>query len=98
VIVARNLLVLLSAKHSSTEHRLTPKAFYAAGPTMIAKVAGFLRSLHEHGLLRIDNLELAAERLIASWLGFCQLQQSLALQILPSRRRSRNVSDLRRRG
>jgi hypothetical protein len=46
---------------------------------MIAKVAGFLRSLHEHGLLQIDNLELAAEQLIASWLGLCQLQQSLGI-------------------
>jgi len=55
-------------------------AFYAAGPaTMLAKVAGFLRSLHEHGLLQIDNPELAAEQLIASWLGFYQLQQSLGI-------------------
>src|SRR5262249_36645290 len=45
-------------------------AFYAAGPaTMLAKITGFLRSLHEHGLLQIDNAELAAEQLIASWLG-----------------------------
>jgi hypothetical protein len=52
---------------------------------MLAKVAGFLRSLHEHGLLRIDNLELAAEQLIASWLGFCQLQQSLGIANPPSK-------------
>lgn len=61
-------------------------AFYAAGPaTMLGKVTGFLRSLHEHGLLQIDNPELAAEQLIASWLGLSQLQQSLGIANPPSR-------------
>jgi TetR/AcrR family transcriptional repressor of mexJK operon len=54
------------------------KAFYAAGPAaMLAKVAGFLRSLGEHGHLVIDDPELAAEQLTASWLGLSQLRQSL---------------------
>jgi TetR/AcrR family transcriptional regulator, mexJK operon transcriptional repressor len=56
------------------------KAFYAAGPAAtIAKVAGFLRSLVEHGGLAIDDPELAAEQLTASWLGLSQLQQSLGV-------------------
>ncbi len=55
-------------------------AFYAAGPaTMHGKVASFLESLTENRLLAIDDPELAAEQLIAAWLGLSQLQQSLGL-------------------
>jgi TetR/AcrR family transcriptional regulator, mexJK operon transcriptional repressor len=60
-------------------------AFYAAGPgAMLAKVTSFLRSLVEHGLLAIDDPELVAEQLLASWLGLSQLQQSLRLVAPPS--------------
>jgi TetR/AcrR family transcriptional regulator, mexJK operon transcriptional repressor len=61
-------------------------AFYAAGPaTMHAKVAGFLRSLGERGLLAIEKPELAAEQLIATWLGLTQLRQSLGIGYPPSK-------------
>jgi TetR/AcrR family transcriptional regulator, mexJK operon transcriptional repressor len=56
------------------------KAFYVAGPAaMLAKVAAFLGSLVEHGQLVIEDPELAAEQLTASWLGLSQLQQSLGV-------------------
>jgi len=56
------------------------KAFYAAGPAAtISRVAGFLKSLVEHGKLAIDDAELAAEQLTASWLGLSQLQLSLGV-------------------
>ena len=55
-------------------------ALYAAGPaTMLGKVADFLRSLDDHGLLAIRDPQLAAEQLIASWLGLSQLRQSLGI-------------------
>jgi TetR/AcrR family transcriptional regulator, mexJK operon transcriptional repressor len=60
-------------------------AFYAAGPArMLNKVASFLRSLGEHGLLAIGDPELAAEQLIAAWLGLSQLQQSLGVANPPA--------------
>jgi TetR/AcrR family transcriptional repressor of mexJK operon len=60
-------------------------AFYAAGPgTMLRKVAGFLKSLAERGLLSIDDSELAAEQLIASWLGMSHLRQNLGVASPPS--------------
>ena len=60
-------------------------AFYAAGPgTMLKKVAGFLKSLAERGVLSIDDPELAAEQLIVSWLGLSQLRQNLGVADPPS--------------
>jgi len=60
-------------------------AFYAAGPgTMLKKVAGFLKSLAERGILSIDDPELAAEQLVVSWLGLSQLRQNLGLSGPPS--------------
>src|SRR5262249_45309009 len=60
-------------------------AFYAAGPgTMLKKVAGFLKSLAERGVLSIDDPELAAEQLIVSWLGLSQLRQNLGVAGPPS--------------
>jgi TetR/AcrR family transcriptional regulator, mexJK operon transcriptional repressor len=60
-------------------------AFYAAGPgTMLKKVAGFLKSLAERGVLPIDDPELAAEQLIVSWLGLSQLRQNLGVAGPPS--------------
>jgi TetR/AcrR family transcriptional repressor of mexJK operon len=60
-------------------------AFYAAGPgTMLRKVAGFLKSLAERGILSIDDPELAAEQLIVSWLGMSHLRQNLGVAGPPS--------------
>lgn len=71
---------------SADQHPDLAAAFYAAGPAkMLHKVAGFLRSLGEHGLLRIDDPELAAEQLIAAWLGLSQLRQSLGIANPPSK-------------
>jgi TetR/AcrR family transcriptional repressor of mexJK operon len=59
--------------------------FYAAGPAaMLAKVGAFLRSLHERRLVAIDDPELAAEQLIAAWLGQSQLRVSLGIAGPPS--------------
>jgi TetR/AcrR family transcriptional repressor of mexJK operon len=61
-------------------------AFYAAGPAIMhARVAGFLRSLGDHGLLAIEDPELAAEQLIAAWLGLTQLRQSLGIADPPAK-------------
>jgi TetR/AcrR family transcriptional repressor of mexJK operon len=73
-------------------------AFYAAGPgTMLKKVAGFLKSLVERGVLPIDDPELAAEQLIVSWLGLSQLRQNLGVAGPPSAdaiaRRVRSATD-----
>jgi TetR/AcrR family transcriptional regulator, mexJK operon transcriptional repressor len=60
-------------------------AFYAAGPgAMLKKVAGFVKSLAERGVLSIDDPELAAELLIVSWLGLSQLRQNLGVAGPPS--------------
>jgi TetR/AcrR family transcriptional repressor of mexJK operon len=60
-------------------------AFYAAGAgTMLKKVAVFLKSLAERGILLIDDPELAAEQLIASWLGMSHLRQNLGVAGPPS--------------
>lgn len=59
--------------------------FYAAGPEkMLNNVTGFLRSLGEQKLVVIEEPELAAEQLIAAWLGLSQLRQSLGVAKPPS--------------
>jgi len=60
-------------------------AFYAAGPgTVLKKVAGFLKSLAERGVLSIDDPGLAAEQLVVSWFGLSQLRQNLGVAGPPS--------------
>jgi TetR/AcrR family transcriptional regulator, mexJK operon transcriptional repressor len=60
-------------------------AFYDAGPgTMLKKVAGFLKSLAERGVLSIEDPGLAAEQLVVSWLGLSQLRQNLGVAGPPS--------------
>ena len=75
--------ILKSARmmaESAEQYPDLAKAFYLAGPAaMLAKVTAFLRSLVEHGQLVIEDSELAAEQLTASWLGLSQLQQSLGV-------------------
>jgi TetR/AcrR family transcriptional repressor of mexJK operon len=78
---------------SAAEHPGLAAAFYAAGPaTMVARVAAFLRSLEARGLLSIGDPDLAAEQLIAAWLGMSQLKQNLGVAGPPSAEEiSRNV-------
>jgi TetR/AcrR family transcriptional regulator, mexJK operon transcriptional repressor len=65
---------------SAEEHPDLAAAFYAAGPAkMLNKVTGFLRSLGKQKLVAIEDPELAAEQLIAAWLGLSQLRQSLGV-------------------
>jgi TetR/AcrR family transcriptional regulator, mexJK operon transcriptional repressor len=60
-------------------------AFYAAGPAaMLDKVSAFLRSLIDRRLVAIEDPALAAEQLIAAWLGMIQLRQKLGLAGPPS--------------
>ena len=60
-------------------------AFYAAGPgAVLKKVTLFLGSLAERGVLSIDDPGLAAEQLIAAWLGMSQLRQNLGVAGPPS--------------
>jgi TetR/AcrR family transcriptional repressor of mexJK operon len=51
---------------------------------MLKKVAGFLKSLAERGVLSIDDPGLAAEQLVVSWLGLSQLRQNLGVAGPPS--------------
>jgi TetR/AcrR family transcriptional repressor of mexJK operon len=51
---------------------------------MLARVSTFLRSLYTRGLLSIDEPDLAAEQLIAAWLGMSQLKQNLGVAGPPS--------------
>jgi TetR/AcrR family transcriptional repressor of mexJK operon len=70
---------------ASNEHPDLAATFYAAGPAaMLAKVAGFLSSLNERKLIAVDDPELAAEQLIAAWLGQSQLRIGLGLACPPS--------------
>jgi TetR/AcrR family transcriptional repressor of mexJK operon len=70
---------------SADEYPGLAAAFYAAGPgAMLKKVAAFLKSLAERGLLSIKDPDLVAEQLIASWLGMSQLRQNLGVTGPPS--------------
>ena len=72
---------------SAAEHPALAAAFYAAGPEkMLGKVTSFLRSLGERNLVTIDDPALAAEQLIAAWLGLSQLRQSLGVANPPSKK------------
>ncbi len=55
-------------------------AFFAAGPAVvIGRVAAFLAAVQTREKLRIPDPELAAEQLVAAWLGVDQLRQSLGI-------------------
>jgi TetR/AcrR family transcriptional regulator, mexJK operon transcriptional repressor len=65
---------------SAQDHPALAAAFFAAGPAqMLARVSTFLRSLCARGLVSIDEPDLAAEQLIAAWLGLSQLKQNLGV-------------------
>jgi len=82
--------IIRSAKmmvESADDYPELAAAFFAAGPAaMLAKVSRFLRSLVEHDMLTIEDPELAAEQLIAAWLGLSQLRQNLGIAGPPSMR------------
>ncbi len=55
-------------------------AFFAAGPAVVIKTVGaFLAAVQTREKLRIPDPELAAEQLVAAWLGVDQLRQSLGV-------------------
>jgi len=71
---------------SAEDHPDLAAAFYAAGPAkLLNQLTGFLRSLGERKLLAIEEPELAAEHLIAAWLGLSQLRQGLGITKPPSK-------------
>ena len=55
-------------------------AFFAAGPAVVIKAVGaFLAAVQTREKLRIPDPEVAAEQLVAAWLGVDQLRQSLGV-------------------
>jgi TetR/AcrR family transcriptional repressor of mexJK operon len=71
------------ARECADEHPRLAAAFYNAGRGAVLKqVAGFLKVLTRRGFLSIKDPELAAEQLVASWLGL--ERQSFGLAGPPS--------------
>jgi TetR/AcrR family transcriptional regulator, mexJK operon transcriptional repressor len=67
------------------EHPRLAAAFYTAGRgELLKQVAAFLKALTRRGFLSIKDPELAAEQLVASWLGMSSVRQSLGLTGPPS--------------
>ncbi len=67
------------------EHPRLAATFYTAGRgKMLERVAVYLKGLTEAGVLSIKDPELAAEQLIASWLGMSELRTSLGVAGPPS--------------
>jgi TetR/AcrR family transcriptional repressor of mexJK operon len=78
-------------------------AFYAAGPAaVLGQVARFLESVRERERLSFPDPDLAAEQLVAAWLGVDQLKQSLGISGPPSQsaisRRVRSATEALLRG
>ena len=60
-------------------------AFYTAGlGELLKQVAGFLKVLTRRGFLSLKDPELAAEQLVASWLGVGRQKRELGLAGPPS--------------
>jgi TetR/AcrR family transcriptional repressor of mexJK operon len=79
------------------------KAFYAAGPAaVLGRVARYLDAVREGERLRLPDPELAAEQLVAAWLGVDQLKQSLGVSGPPPAdvisRRVRSATEVMFRG
>jgi TetR/AcrR family transcriptional repressor of mexJK operon len=67
------------------QHPRLAATFHTAGlGKMLKRVAVFLKDLTERGFLSIKDPELAAEQLVASWLGTSVRRQSLAIAGPPS--------------
>jgi TetR/AcrR family transcriptional regulator, mexJK operon transcriptional repressor len=71
---------------AAEEHPRLAATYYTAGRgKMVKRIAVFFESLTERGVLSIEDPELAAEQLMASWGGLCELRQSLGVAAPPSR-------------
>ena len=80
VVRMNPLMVECAGEHS----RLAAVCYTAGRGEMVKRVAAFLKSLTERGVLSIKDPELAAEQLIASWSGMSELRQSLGVARPPS--------------
>jgi TetR/AcrR family transcriptional regulator, mexJK operon transcriptional repressor len=70
---------------AADEHPRLAATFYTAGRgKMVKRLAVFLKSLTESGVLSIKDPDVAAEQLMASWGGLCELRQSLGVAAPPS--------------
>jgi len=70
---------------SSNEFPELAAAFYAAGPAVVlGKVARYLDAVKDRERLAFEDAELAAEQLVAAWLGVDQLKLSLGVSAEPS--------------
>jgi TetR/AcrR family transcriptional repressor of mexJK operon len=70
---------------AADEHPRLAATFYTAGRgKMVKRLAVFLESLTECGVLSIKDPDVAAEQLMASWGGLCELRQSLGVAAPPS--------------
>jgi AcrR family transcriptional regulator len=65
---------------SAAEHPRLAATFYAAGRgELLKRIAACLKALTKRGLVSIKNPDLAAEQLVASWLGMSVLRQILGV-------------------
>src|ERR1700733_3847584 len=63
---------------SATQHPQLAATFYAAGRgELLKRIAACLKALTKRGFVSIKNPDLAAEQLVASWLGMSVLRQIL---------------------
>jgi TetR/AcrR family transcriptional repressor of mexJK operon len=88
---------------SANEYPELAAAFYAAGPAaVLAQVARFLAIAKKKERLRLSDPKMAAEQLVAAWLGVDQLKQSLGVSGPSSRsvitRRVRSATGTMLRG
>jgi hypothetical protein len=72
-------------EEGADQHRRLAATFYTAGlGKMVQRVAIFLKDLRARGFLSINEPELAADQLVASWLGMSWRRQSLGIAGPPS--------------
>jgi TetR/AcrR family transcriptional repressor of mexJK operon len=88
---------------SANEYPELAAAFYAAGPAaVLTQVAKFLGTARKKERLRLPDQKMAAEQLVAAWLGVDQLKQSLGVSGPPSQsviaRRVRSATEAMLRG
>jgi TetR/AcrR family transcriptional repressor of mexJK operon len=72
-------MTLLMAERAD-DHRQLAATFYAVGRgELLKRIAAFLKALSTRGFLSIKNPDMAAEQLVASWLGMSVLRQGLGV-------------------
>lgn len=80
-----NVRMSLLMAESANDHPRLAAAFYRAGRgQLLRRIAAFLKTLTARGFLSINDPELAAEQLVASWFGMTERRQSLGLAGPPS--------------